>query len=161
MDYFAYFHKFEMALFSRQKVIKFVPGVSLYIPCNLFWKLNILVLHFYSSCLSLYKVAQDFYDFGNNSFSQKQNDCSAEYKVGRYHLRIERWKRLQCNTPFGRKELSNTFRYVFSHVVRVVNLPGKWNKTCFLLPQLMCRLETLREKGETLFWLSWFMWLAT
>ena len=46
MDYFAYFHKFEMALFSRPKVIKFVPGVSLYIPCNLFWKLNILVLHF-------------------------------------------------------------------------------------------------------------------
>ena len=67
MDNFAYFHKiFEMVLFSRQKVIEFVPGVSLYIPCNLFWKLNILVLHFYSSCLSLCKVTQDFYDFGNN-----------------------------------------------------------------------------------------------
>lgn len=124
---------------------------------------------FYSTCLSLCKlmlnfypfrilVMQDFYDFGNNrDFSQKQNDCSAEYKAGRYHLRIERWKRLQCNNPFGRKELSNTFRYVFSHAVRVVNLLENEINQVFCFHKPMWQPETLRQKRRTRFWLSWFM----
>lgn len=90
------------------------------------------------------KVTQDSYDFSE----KKINDCSAEYKAGRYHLRIEKWKRLQCSVPFGRKELSNTFRYVFSYVVRLVNLPGKRNKTSFLLLQTNMTAEDTQAEGK-------------
>ena len=99
---------------------------------------------FYSTCLSLCKVTQDSYDFSE----KKINDCSVEYKAGRYHLRIEKWKRLQCSVPFGRKELSNTFRYVFSYVVRLVNLPGKRNKTSFLLLQTNMTAEDTQAEGK-------------
>lgn len=126
MDYFAYFHKFEMALFSRQKVIRFVPGVSLYIPCNLFWKLNILVLHFYSSCLSLCKVTQDFYDFGNNRVFLKNKMIALQnIKLEDIILELKDGKDFNAILLLGEKSFQIHLGMCLAIVVRVVNLSGK------------------------------------